>query len=64
MFTKPPFIYFGITLIQLHFAKATLGFSVITKIPFLFALLNFHKFHIAHTSFIQTNTYFTLTQYI
>jgi hypothetical protein len=38
MFTKPPFSYFEITLIQIHFAKTTLGFSVITKIPFLPAL--------------------------
>jgi hypothetical protein len=61
MFTKPPFTYFEITQIQIHFAKTTLGFSVIQKLPFLFALLNFQKFHITHTSFILTNTYFTLT---
>jgi hypothetical protein len=34
MFTKPPFTYFKIILSQIHFAKTTLGFSVITKIPF------------------------------
>jgi hypothetical protein len=34
MFTKPPFTCFEITLIQIHFAATTLGFSVITKIPF------------------------------
>jgi hypothetical protein len=38
MFTKPPFTYFEITLIQIHFTKTTLGFSAITKIPFLLAL--------------------------
>jgi hypothetical protein len=38
MFAKPPFTYFEITLFQIHFAKTTLGFSVITKIPFLLAL--------------------------
>jgi hypothetical protein len=46
MFTKPPFTYFEITLTQIHFAKTTLGFSIITKMPFLLALLNFQKFHI------------------
>jgi hypothetical protein len=46
MFTKPPFTYFEITFIQIHFVKTTLGFSVITKIPFLLVLLNFQKFHI------------------
>jgi hypothetical protein len=63
MFTKPPFTYFQITLIQIHFAKTTLGFSVIIKIPFLLVLLNFQKFHIAHTSVTLTNAYFTLTNY-
>jgi hypothetical protein len=38
MFTKPPFTYFEITRIQILFAKTTLGFSVITKYPFLLAL--------------------------
>jgi hypothetical protein len=46
MFTKPPFTYFEITLIQIHFAKTTLGFSVITKIPFFTCTLNFQKLHI------------------
>jgi hypothetical protein len=46
MFTKPLFTYFEITLIQIHFAKTTLGFSIIIKIPFLFVRLNFQKFHI------------------
>jgi hypothetical protein len=46
MFTKPLFTYFDITLIQIHFAKTTLGFSIIIKIPFLFVRLNFQKFHI------------------
>jgi hypothetical protein len=65
MFTKPLFTYFEITLIQIHFAKTTLGFSVITKIPCLFALLNFQKkIHITYTSFILTNTYFILTKYM
>jgi hypothetical protein len=35
---KPPVTYFEIILLQIHFAKTTLGFSVITKIPFLLAL--------------------------
>jgi hypothetical protein len=38
MVAKPPFTYFEVTPIQIHFAKTTLGFSVITKIPFLLAL--------------------------
>jgi hypothetical protein len=63
MFAKLPFTYFEITLIQIHFAKTTLSFSIITKIPFLLALLNFQKFHITHTSVTLTNTYFTLTNY-
>jgi hypothetical protein len=46
MFTKPPFTYFEITLIQIHSTKTTLGFSVIIKIPFLLIRLNFQKFHI------------------
>jgi hypothetical protein len=44
MFTKPPFTYFEITLIQIHFTKTTLGFSVITKVTLF--ILNFQKFHI------------------
>jgi hypothetical protein len=43
---KLPFTYFEITFIQLHFAKTTLDFSIITKIPFLLVVLNFQKFHI------------------
>jgi hypothetical protein len=54
MFTKPPFTYFGITLIQIYFTKTTLGFSVITKIPFLLTLLYFQKFHI-NTHKLYTN---------
>jgi hypothetical protein len=46
MFIKPPFSYFEITLIQIHFAKTTLGFSVITKIPFFTCTLNFQKLYI------------------
>jgi hypothetical protein len=38
MFIRPPFTYFEITLIQIYFAKTTLGFSIITKIPLLLAL--------------------------
>jgi hypothetical protein len=38
MFTKLPFTYFEITFIQIHLVQTTLGFSVITKIPFLLAL--------------------------
>jgi hypothetical protein len=64
MCTNPPFTFFEITLIQIHFTKTTLGFSVITKIPFLLALLNFQKLHIKHTSFTLINTYFTLTKYM
>jgi hypothetical protein len=46
IFAKLPFTYFGVTPIQLHFAKeTTLGFSVITKLPFLLAPLNFQKLH-------------------
>jgi hypothetical protein len=48
-------------LIQIHFAKTTLGFSVITKIPFLLALSIFKSFTETHTSFTLTSTYFTLT---
>jgi hypothetical protein len=33
-----PSLVLKIPPIQLHFAKTTLGFSVITKIPFLLAL--------------------------
>jgi hypothetical protein len=54
MFTKPPFTCFEITLIQIHFAKKTLGFSVITKLPFLFALLSFQKLH-TNTHKLYTN---------
>jgi hypothetical protein len=54
MFTKLPFTCFEITLIQIHFTKTTLGFSVITKIPFLHALLYFQKFHI-NTHKLYTN---------
>jgi hypothetical protein len=64
MFTKPSFTDFEITLIQLHFTKTTLGFLSLQKLPFLFALLSFRKFHITHMSFILTNTYFTLTKYM
>jgi hypothetical protein len=39
---------------QMHFAKTTLSFSVITKIPFLLALLNFQKFH-KNTHKLYTN---------
>jgi hypothetical protein len=45
MFTKPPFTYFEITLNQLHFAKTTLGFSIITKFPLFTCILNFQKLH-------------------
>jgi hypothetical protein len=50
--------------IQIHFAKTTLGFSVITKIPLFTCTLNFQKIHIAHTSVTPINTYFTLTKYL
>jgi hypothetical protein len=40
--------------IQTHFAKTTLGFSVITKILFLLALLNSQKFH-KNTHKLYTN---------
>jgi hypothetical protein len=33
-----PSLILKLPLIQIHFAKTTLGFSVITKIPFLLAL--------------------------
>jgi hypothetical protein len=46
MFTNPPFTYFEINLIQIHFAKTTLGFSVITKIPLFTCNLSFEKLHI------------------
>jgi hypothetical protein len=45
-FAKPPFTYFEITSPPNTFCKNNPRFSVITKIPFLFALLNFQKFHI------------------
>jgi hypothetical protein len=54
MFTKPPFTYFEITLIQIHFAKTTLGVSVIIKIPFFTCTLNFQKLHI-NTHELYTN---------
>jgi hypothetical protein len=45
---------FEITLIQTHFTKTTLGFSIITKIPFLLVLYFFlkasHKHSQAHAS--------------
>jgi hypothetical protein len=56
MFTKPPFTYFEITLIQIYFAKTTLGFSVITKIPIFTCTLNFQKLHI-NTHELYTNKY-------
>jgi hypothetical protein len=63
MFTKPPFTYFEITLIQYilqkqpYFTKTTLGFSVITKVTLLFALLNFQKFHIDIHKFYTKQTH-------
>jgi hypothetical protein len=48
------FTYFEITLIQIHFAKTTLGFSVITKIPFLLVLYIFKKLH-KNTHELYTN---------
>jgi hypothetical protein len=59
-----PLLILELPPIQLHFAQTTLGFSIITKIPFLLTLLNFQKFHITHMSFTQTDTYFTLTNYV
>jgi hypothetical protein len=44
MFAKPPFAYFEVTSYPNTFAKTTLGFSIITKIPFLFALQIFKSF--------------------
>jgi hypothetical protein len=38
MFAKPPFMYFEDTPYPNTFAKTTLGFSIITKIPFLLVL--------------------------
>jgi hypothetical protein len=65
MFTKPLFTYFEITLIQIHFAKTTLGFSVITKIPFLLALLNFQKLHInAHKLYTNKHIFHTNKIYV
>jgi hypothetical protein len=65
MFTKPLFTYFEITLIQINFTKTTLGFSVNTKITLFTCTLNFFKkLYTTNTSFIQTNTYFTLTKYL
>jgi hypothetical protein len=43
MFTKTPFTYFEITLIQIHFTKTTLGFSVITKITLSICTFKFSK---------------------
>jgi hypothetical protein len=53
MFAKPPFTYFEITLFQIHFAKTTLGFSVITKIPF-YLHFKFSKASHKHTQ-LYTN---------
>jgi hypothetical protein len=44
MFTKPPFTYFEITLIQIHFAKTTL----------FTCTLNFQKLH-TNTHKLYTN---------
>jgi hypothetical protein len=37
VFAKQPFIYFEVTSYPIHFARTTLVFSIITKIPFLLA---------------------------
>jgi hypothetical protein len=61
MFTKPPFTYFEIILLQIHFAKTTLGFSVFTKIHFFTCTFKFSKVSHKHTRALHlTNTYFTL----
>jgi hypothetical protein len=57
IFTKPSSTHFEITFIQVHFAKTTLSFSVITKILILLALQIFK-------SFTQTHTSFTLNKHI
>jgi hypothetical protein len=55
-FAKPPFTYFKIILLQIHFAKTTLGFSVITKIPFLLAF-KFSKASHKHTRALYKQTH-------
>jgi hypothetical protein len=65
MFTKPPFTYFEITLIQIHFTKTTLDSSIITKIPLFICAFKFSKVSHKHTQALHlTNTYFTLTNYM
>jgi hypothetical protein len=61
---KTYFTYFGITLIQILFAKTTLGFFCNYKIPLFTCTLNFQNLHITHTSVTLINTYFTLTNYM
>jgi hypothetical protein len=63
MFTKPSFTYSEITLIQIHFAKTTLGFSVITKIPLFTCTLSFQKLHI-NTHELYTNKHILHTNKI
>jgi hypothetical protein len=48
-FAKPPFTYFKIILLQIHFAKTTLDFSVITKITLSICTFKFSKVSHKHT---------------
>jgi hypothetical protein len=49
MFTKPPFTYFEITLIQIHFTKTTLGFFCNYKNTLFTCTFKFSKASHKHT---------------
>jgi hypothetical protein len=56
-----PSLILKLPSIQIHFTETTLGFSIITKIPFYWHF-KFSKASHKHTQALHlTNTYFTLT---